>query len=91
LVQITLISSWCLYVVPNTQLAYGIWIMLLVITKQWPGFPGVFKGVLNSLQQYNRKAMIDFIQLYGFIISEIGYSKATAKINDIEGFTCFCK
>ncbi|MFX0102136.1 MAG: hypothetical protein ACFFCS_21400 [Candidatus Hodarchaeota archaeon] len=66
LVQITAISTYCLYIVPNTELAYGIWIMLLVITKQWPGFPGVFKGVLNSLQQYNRKAMIDFIQGEGF-------------------------
>ncbi|MHA1682740.1 MAG: hypothetical protein ACTSUE_17505 [Promethearchaeota archaeon] len=62
LAQITLISAFALYVVPNTPLAYGTWIILLVITKQWPGFPGVFKGTLNALQQFNRKNMIEFIQ-----------------------------
>ena len=62
LLQITGISIWCLYFVPNTELAYGIWIMLVVITKQYPGFPGVFKGALNSLQHFDKKATLEFLQ-----------------------------
>ncbi|MHA1717732.1 MAG: hypothetical protein ACTSXP_18975, partial [Promethearchaeota archaeon] len=62
LVQITVISYYALYIAPNTALAYGSWIMLAVVTKQWPGFPGVFKGTLNALQQFQKKNMIDFIQ-----------------------------
>lgn len=62
LLQITAISYWCLVMVADTQLAYGIWIMLICVSKQWPGFPGVFKGVLNALQQFGKKSTVDFIQ-----------------------------
>ncbi|MHA1793847.1 MAG: hypothetical protein ACTSVI_14485 [Promethearchaeota archaeon] len=62
LVQITLLSSYALFIAPNTTLAYGVWIMLMVVIKQWPGFPGVFKGVLSALQQYQKRSLIDFVQ-----------------------------
>ncbi|MBD3187403.1 hypothetical protein GF325_11280 [Candidatus Bathyarchaeota archaeon] len=74
LVQITGISAWAIWVVPNTAMAYGTWIILTVVTKQWPGFPGVFKGTLNALQQFNKKATIDFIQGEAFQrITEIAF------------------
>jgi hypothetical protein len=62
LVQITIISVWAIYFVPETELAYGIWIILTVILKQYPGFPGVFIAMLNSLQQFNKKATVEFFQ-----------------------------
>lgn len=62
LIQITVISIWALYFVPETELAYGIWIILTVILKQYPGFPGVFTAMLNSLQQFNKKATVEFFQ-----------------------------
>lgn len=62
LAQITIISWWALAVAPHTELAYGIYIMLTCIVKQWPGFPGVFKGTLSALQQYNKSTTIDFLQ-----------------------------
>jgi O-antigen/teichoic acid export membrane protein len=65
ILQITVISIWALYFAPNTKLAYGIWIILITVTKQWPGFPNIFKGVLGALQQFNKQATIDFIQSEG--------------------------
>jgi hypothetical protein len=93
IIQITVISIWALYFVPNTELAYGIWIMLLCITKQWPGFPGVFKGVLGSLQQYNKKATIDFIQSeavqrfteIGFVLLGKWYGESNPEVGAILG------
>jgi len=74
LLQISAISVWALFYAPNTELAYGIWIMLVCITKQYPGFPGVFKGVLNALQMFNKKNTIEFVQGEGIqIFTEIGF------------------
>ncbi|MBD3351021.1 MAG: hypothetical protein GF364_06005 [Candidatus Lokiarchaeota archaeon] len=93
LVQITAISYWALFMVPNTQLAYGIWIMLICITKQWPGFPGVFKGVLNSLQHFDKKAVIDFVQgeaiqrltEIGFVLLGKWWGQSNPEIGEIMG------
>ncbi len=74
LIQITGISVWALYFCNKTDLAYGIWIMLVVSTKQWPGFPGAFKGVLNALQMFDKKNAIEFFQGEGIqVLTEIGF------------------
>lgn len=65
LIQVTGISIWALYFVKEPGLIFGVWIMLVCVTKQWPGFPGVFKGVLTSLQQFNKTNIIDFVQNQG--------------------------
>ncbi|MFX0099781.1 MAG: hypothetical protein ACFFCS_09370 [Candidatus Hodarchaeota archaeon] len=66
LVQTTIVSLYAIYIVPNTDLAYGVWLMLIVATYQYPGYLGVFGGVLGSLQQYNRTAVLGFITGQGF-------------------------
>lgn len=66
LVQTTVVSIYALYIVPNTDLAYGVWLMLIVATYQYPGYLGVFGGVLGSLQQYHRTAVLGFITGEGF-------------------------
>ncbi|NMC04053.1 MAG: hypothetical protein GYA24_02515 [Candidatus Lokiarchaeota archaeon] len=66
LIQTTLISIYALYIVPTTSLSYGIWIMLIVCTYQYPGYLGVFGGVLGSLQMYNKTAVLGFITGEGF-------------------------
>jgi hypothetical protein len=72
LIQVTGISIWAIFYARDSQLAYGVWIMLVVSIKQWPGFPGVFKGVLNALQMYDKKNAIEFIQGEGIqILTEI--------------------
>jgi O-antigen/teichoic acid export membrane protein len=72
LIQVTSISIWALYFVKEPGLVFGIWIMLVCVTKQWPGFPSVFKGVLTSLQQFNKSNIIDFVQNQGLqIFTEI--------------------
>lgn len=66
LIQTTLVSMYAIYIVPNTDLSYGIWLMLIVATYQYPGYLGVFNGVLGSLQQYNKTAILGFISGQGF-------------------------
>ncbi|NMC08029.1 MAG: hypothetical protein GYA24_22685 [Candidatus Lokiarchaeota archaeon] len=74
LVQITVLSTWAIFFMPNTAQAYGIWIILLVVSKQYPGYLGVFKTALGSLQQFNKKSAIDFLQSEAFQrLTEIGF------------------
>lgn len=61
LVQTTFVSLYALFIVPQTELAYGVWLMLIVATYQYPGYLSVFSGVLGSLQQYNKTAILGFI------------------------------
>nr|MDO8112360.1 hypothetical protein [Candidatus Sigynarchaeota archaeon] len=53
-------------IVPQTSLSYGVWLMLIVATYQYPGYLGVFGGVLGSLQQYHKTAVLGFITGEGF-------------------------
>jgi O-antigen/teichoic acid export membrane protein len=62
LIQTTAVSMYALFLVPETELSYGVWLMLIAASTQYPGFLGVFSGVLNSLQHYDKSAMIGFIQ-----------------------------
>ena len=74
LVQTTAISVYALFVVPETELAYGIWIMLIAASLQYPGFLGVFHAILQSLQHFNKTAILGFI--HGEIfqrITEVGF------------------
>nr|MDO8109504.1 hypothetical protein [Candidatus Sigynarchaeota archaeon] len=66
LMQTTVVSIYAIFIVPQTTLSYGIWLMLIVATYQYPGYLGVFGGVLGSLQQYNRTAILGFICGEGF-------------------------
>ncbi|MHA1369347.1 MAG: hypothetical protein ACTSRA_06495 [Promethearchaeota archaeon] len=61
LIQTTSISLYALFLVPKGQLAYTVWIMLIYSTVQYPGFLGIFRGVMNTLQQYNKTAILNFI------------------------------
>ncbi|MHA1683369.1 MAG: hypothetical protein ACTSUE_20685 [Promethearchaeota archaeon] len=61
LIQTTSISIYALFFVPHSQLAYSVWIMLIFSTTQFPGFLGIFRGVLGTLQQYNKTAILNFI------------------------------
>ncbi|MEX2682443.1 MAG: hypothetical protein Q6373_012650 [Candidatus Sigynarchaeota archaeon] len=74
LVQITILSAWSILVMPNTPQAYGIWIILLVVSKQYPGYLAVFKSALGSLQQFNKKSAVDFLQSEAFQrLTEVGF------------------
>jgi hypothetical protein len=66
LVQVTAVSIYAIFMVPNTSLSYGVWLMLIVATYQYPGYLGVFGGVLGSLQMYNKTAVLGFITGEGF-------------------------
>jgi len=61
LIQLTVLSAYILYYVPYTSLSYTIWLMLITVSKQYPGFLGVFRNALDALQQYNKRATIDFL------------------------------
>ncbi|MFX0099652.1 MAG: hypothetical protein ACFFCS_08725 [Candidatus Hodarchaeota archaeon] len=61
LLQTTAVSMYAIFIVPRSQLSYAVWIMLIHSTTQYPGFLGVFRNTLNSLQQYHKTAVLNFI------------------------------
>jgi len=74
LIQTTAVSVYALFFVPDTELSYVIWLMLINSTTQYPGFLGVFSGALSSLQYFNKKAVLDFVNGAVFqLITEVGF------------------
>nr|MDO8109084.1 hypothetical protein [Candidatus Sigynarchaeota archaeon] len=61
LIQTTLVSIYALFIAPSTSMGYTVWIMLVASTIQYPGMLGAFRGVLGSLQQFNKTVVLDFI------------------------------
>ncbi|MHA1684181.1 MAG: hypothetical protein ACTSUE_24810 [Promethearchaeota archaeon] len=93
LFQTTMVTLFALFWVPNSSMAYGVWLMLIVSTYQYPGYLGVFGGVLGSLQQYNKTAVLGFITGQGFqrateficVILGRWYGMAHPEIGEIMG------
>jgi hypothetical protein len=93
LIQTTAVSMYAIYFVPETELSYGVWLMLIAASTQYPGFLGVFNGVLNSLQHYDKAAMVGFIQgevfqritELGFVVLGKMYGEAHPEIGVIMG------
>ncbi|MHA1340301.1 MAG: hypothetical protein ACTSRZ_08795 [Promethearchaeota archaeon] len=74
LIQVTFISVYTLFVIPNSQLGYAAWILLIYSTRQYPGMLGIFKGVIDTLQQYNKSTILSFVSGEIFQrITEIGF------------------
>ncbi|MBD3349942.1 MAG: hypothetical protein GF364_00470, partial [Candidatus Lokiarchaeota archaeon] len=74
LIQTTAVSIYAIYFVPKTQLAYAVWIMLFHSTTQYPGFLGCFRGVLNSLQYFDKTEILNFISGEVFQrLTEVGF------------------
>ncbi|MBD3351284.1 MAG: hypothetical protein GF364_07335 [Candidatus Lokiarchaeota archaeon] len=74
LIQTTVIAIYALYYVPESQLTYAIWIMICHSLVQYPGMLRIFYNTLNTLQQYNKTAVLTFIadDIFQRII-EIGF------------------
>lgn len=60
LIQITGVSIYALYLAPHGNQSYGIWLMIIVGSTQYPGFLGVFRNALGSLQHYGKVQMLNF-------------------------------
>ncbi len=72
--QVSFLSMYALLFAKDTNLSYAAWFMLLNCMKQFPGYLGIFKSLLNSYQQYTKVSVIDFIQGNVFQrLSEIGF------------------
>ncbi|MHA1730735.1 MAG: hypothetical protein ACTSU5_02275 [Promethearchaeota archaeon] len=61
LIQTTAIAVWALVYIPQTNLAYGTWLFLLISTTQYPGMLGYFKAALKGFQHLHKTALLDFI------------------------------
>jgi hypothetical protein len=93
LIQTTTVSIYALYFVPQTQLAYAVWIMLIQATTQFPGYLWIFKDMLGSMQQFHKTTILNF--LTGDIVQRITeiifvllghqYGKANPEIGVIMG------
>jgi hypothetical protein len=61
LVQTTIVSLYALAFARTSNISYVVWIMLICSTTQYPGFLGVFSGVLDALQQYHKAQTARFL------------------------------
>jgi len=93
LIQITAISIYALYFVPDSNKAYAVYLMLICGSTQYPGFLGVFRNVLDSLQHYNKTQLLNFLTGTLFQrLTEIGfvylgklYGQAHPEVGEILG------
>nr|MDO8115352.1 hypothetical protein [Candidatus Sigynarchaeota archaeon] len=61
LIQTTLVSMWGLFMVPSTNLAHLIWLILVTSTTQYPGMLGYFAATLKGLQRFDKAQWLQFI------------------------------
>ncbi|MHA1732998.1 MAG: hypothetical protein ACTSU5_13710 [Promethearchaeota archaeon] len=61
LIQTTGISIWALFFVPETNLSYAVWLMLVKSTTQYPGMLGYFRAALKGLQRFDKEQILRFI------------------------------
>ncbi len=74
LIQATIVSTYALFIVPKTSLSYTVWLMLLLIMPQYPGFLNVFRNTLASLQYHNKAELLKFFTSEIFQrITEVGF------------------
>ncbi len=93
LVQTTAVSMYALFIVPRSELSFAVWIMLIHSTTQYPGFLGVFKGVLSSLQEFNKSETLNFVSgefiqkltEIGFVLWGRKWGMANPEIGEILG------
>ncbi len=97
LLQTTLISIYALFIVPKSELAYTVWIMILISTTQYPGMLGIFKATLTALQQFDKEVLLSFFSTNIFErVTEVGliligraWGKANPMIGELMGVAIF--
>ncbi len=62
LIQITILSFFTFQVLVNSQFAYVIWILLLGLQMQYPGWLGTFRYLLEGLQHFDKVEVLRFFQ-----------------------------
>jgi hypothetical protein len=62
LVQVTGVSLFAVYVLPQTSMSYAGWFFLVYIMIQWPGTPGIFLSGLGGFQQFDKQNVLVVIQ-----------------------------
>ncbi|MBD3187434.1 hypothetical protein GF325_11435 [Candidatus Bathyarchaeota archaeon] len=62
LVQVTVVSTFALFIFPGTDLAYAAWLFLILSTTQYPGMLGYFKSMLRGLQAFHFDNIVDFFR-----------------------------
>jgi hypothetical protein len=66
LIQVTLLSYYILTYIPQGNLAYLGWILLIINIKQYPGMLGTFDTCIRGFQRYDKSIIIGFIGSQGF-------------------------
>jgi O-antigen/teichoic acid export membrane protein len=62
LLQVSFIAYWVLNFIPATNIAYVSWLLLVYSCVQYPGMLGIFRGILEAYQRYDRSALLSAIQ-----------------------------
>ncbi|NMC06657.1 MAG: hypothetical protein GYA24_15675 [Candidatus Lokiarchaeota archaeon] len=62
LAQVTILSWMTFQVVVHSQFAYITWILLLGLQKQYPGWLGIMRQILEGMQHYSKVEIIGFLQ-----------------------------
>ncbi len=61
IIQIAVLSVIILQMFRFNQFAHLVWVFLILLQKQWPAMLGMFKSVLEGLQLYNKKQILDLV------------------------------
>lgn len=69
LIQITILSYFTFEILVHSNYSYLTWMLLIIVSKQYPGWLGLFKEVLNGMQHYDKVEIIGFLQ--GQIVERI--------------------
>jgi hypothetical protein len=93
LIQVTAISVYAIYYANDGDLAYLIWIMLIYSTRQYPGMVSMFSSLLNTMQHFDKAAIVGFTQgeiiqrltELGFVILGLNYGMANPQIGPLLG------
>lgn len=62
IIQITVISAFAIFIVPQTDMGYAVWFFLVYIMIQWPGTIGIYETALSGFQQFNKSNILYVIQ-----------------------------
>jgi hypothetical protein len=62
LIQVTVLSWFSFQVIVNSEYSYLTWILLIGLVKQYPGWLGIFRQVLEGMQHYDKVEILNFLQ-----------------------------
>ncbi|MHA1682963.1 MAG: hypothetical protein ACTSUE_18635 [Promethearchaeota archaeon] len=62
LIQVTVVTFFCLFYIVNTNLNYAMWFFLTFSLTQFPGMLGSFNSTLRGFQRFDKSNIVSLLQ-----------------------------